>query len=96
MGLNPSYSWRGIWDAKRFLIKGSNWRIGDGTSAKVRKDPWVPGFHNMSHLTNVDIEGMRGAKMSSFLENNQNIWDISKVRAMFNPMVATEILKIMI
>lgn len=64
--------------------------------AKVWKDPWVPGFHNMYHLTNVDIEGMRGAKVSSLLENNQNIWDISKVRAMFSPMVATEILKIMI
>lgn len=39
---------------------------------------------------------MREAMASSLLENDQNGWNINKVRAMFNPKVAAKIVKITI
>lgn len=30
LGSNPSYTWRGIWEARWLLKKGMRWRVGDG------------------------------------------------------------------
>lgn len=31
LGANPSYPWRSIWEASKWLYKGCKWRIGNGT-----------------------------------------------------------------
>lgn len=41
---NPrdSYIWKSIIEIKDNLLKGCCWRIGNGMSKKVWKDPWLP------------------------------------------------------
>ncbi|XP_074300978.1 putative mitochondrial protein AtMg00310 [Silene latifolia] len=42
LGNLPSYSWRGVWAAKRVVLLGARKRIGDGMSTRVWSDPWIP------------------------------------------------------
>lgn len=39
----PSYTRRGIWEAKWVVRRGVRWRVGNGESVRVWSDPWVPG-----------------------------------------------------
>ncbi|XP_016199995.1 uncharacterized protein LOC107641003 [Arachis ipaensis] len=42
MGFFPSFTWRSIWQAKGVLEKGGCWRIENGETMKIWKDPWLP------------------------------------------------------
>lgn len=42
MGVNPSYSWRSMWEAKDVLGRGVRWWIGNGRSVGIWKDKWLP------------------------------------------------------
>ncbi|XP_040987756.1 uncharacterized mitochondrial protein AtMg00310-like [Juglans microcarpa x Juglans regia] len=46
IGTNPSYAWKGIWEAMNLLLKGGRWSIGNGKSVRIWKDYWVPGHPN--------------------------------------------------
>ncbi|GAA0164992.1 hypothetical protein LIER_20503 [Lithospermum erythrorhizon] len=39
-GSNPSFGWRSLLEGRKVLLKGSQWRVGDGRSIDVWKDPW--------------------------------------------------------
>ncbi|KAK1351724.1 hypothetical protein POM88_054007 [Heracleum sosnowskyi] len=41
LGLSGSYSWRSIWGAKALMKEGLIWRVGNGTSIDIWKDPWI-------------------------------------------------------
>lgn len=38
LGLCPSYTWRGIWEARWALRRSMRLRVGDGENIKVCKD----------------------------------------------------------
>ncbi|XP_074291949.1 uncharacterized protein LOC141618767 [Silene latifolia] len=42
LGGNPSYTWRGILEARKVLDRGLRRRIGDGLSTRVWSDAWIP------------------------------------------------------
>ncbi|XP_074293887.1 uncharacterized protein LOC141621071 [Silene latifolia] len=42
LGYNPSYTWRGIIEAREALKHGWRKRIGDGLSTRVWEDAWLP------------------------------------------------------
>jgi hypothetical protein len=42
LGRNPSYAWRSICNAKRLLLNGLIWRVGNGESIKICGDRWIP------------------------------------------------------
>lgn len=31
----PSYTWKGIWEARKWLVAGCQWRIGNGTFVNI-------------------------------------------------------------
>lgn len=35
LGKNPSFAWRGIWKAKRWLEEGCIWWVGDGKHIRI-------------------------------------------------------------
>lgn len=98
--MNPSYAWRGIWEAKNLLIKGGRWSVGDGLSIHIMKDSWILGFQNLE--TEIDSRSMLhngqsaliDGKVASLIDSDTKWWDVSKVRALFNPKIAEEILKL--
>ncbi|KAK9677866.1 hypothetical protein RND81_11G172600 [Saponaria officinalis] len=67
-GHNPSYTWRGIWEAKWVLEKGLRRRIGDGETTSIWKDVW---------LTSTTT----GRLVKDLLRPDGGGWDIDKVRS---------------
>ena len=41
IGHHLSYTWKGLWEAKLVIIKGSRWMIGDGNSVDIWSDCWI-------------------------------------------------------
>jgi len=50
LGAGPSYTWQSIWGAKRVILEGMRWLIGNGESVNVWTDRWLP-----SHLANLKV-----------------------------------------
>lgn len=42
-GPDLSFTWRRIWEAKKFPLKGCRWKIEDGRSVHIWKDTWILG-----------------------------------------------------
>ncbi|XP_035542108.1 uncharacterized mitochondrial protein AtMg00310-like [Juglans regia] len=53
LGGNPSYAWRGIWEAKRLLVQGGRWNVGNGSLIHILNDVWLPGFRNLRQALGV-------------------------------------------
>ncbi|XP_074296913.1 putative mitochondrial protein AtMg00310 [Silene latifolia] len=51
LGTAPSFTWRGILEAREVLKLGARKRIGDGLSTLVWLDPWIPAHDKESHFT---------------------------------------------
>lgn len=48
----------------------------------------------VSKFSHVGIKSTRGKKVQSLVENDSNSWNMEKVKSIFNPHIAVEILKI--
>ncbi|KAK9749032.1 hypothetical protein RND81_02G098100 [Saponaria officinalis] len=42
LGTNPSYTWRGIWEARDVVQLGIRKRIGNGSNTMIWSGPWIP------------------------------------------------------
>jgi hypothetical protein len=40
---NASYTWKSLMYVKKHLISGVLWRVGNGMTIYVTRDPWIPG-----------------------------------------------------
>lgn len=47
LGKCPSYTWRGIWEACKWLVASCQWRIGNGSSVDIWQDPWITGHNSL-------------------------------------------------
>lgn len=59
LGHNPSFTWRVLSTAKKWLLKGCRWRIGDCKITKLWFDNWVPGHQSLlkdGNATSVEDE----------------------------------------
>ncbi|XP_060972589.1 uncharacterized mitochondrial protein AtMg00310-like [Cannabis sativa] len=43
LGLNPSFIWRSLWEAKSLVRMGARKAIGDGKSTMILDEPQLPG-----------------------------------------------------
>ncbi|CAN0906682.1 Putative ribonuclease H protein At1g65750, partial [Linum grandiflorum] len=61
LGGSPSYIWRSIGSTQKLLQRGIRWRLGDGASVKVFKDPWLRDDHDcwVQALPEVGMEDIR-------------------------------------
>ena len=97
LGHNPSYAWRGIWDTRVFLKQGCQRRVGDGKNIRIWHDYWIPGHRNALHDHSVgESQDRKNETVDTLINEETRWWDISKVRALFNPIIAEKILKIVI
>lgn len=94
LGVNPSIAQRGIWEARKVLVRGRRWRIGDSLSAKVWFEPWVPVIKNFSCYSMVNVEEMLDDRVSSLLDSQANRWNVQKINSIFNARVVVAIFKI--
>ncbi|GAA0184346.1 hypothetical protein LIER_31634 [Lithospermum erythrorhizon] len=76
VGANPSFGWRSILEARKLLQKGVRWRIGDGISIVIWKEPWVPcstDFHMADSIVIWRIG--KGARWVSQLLRGGGVWN---------------------
>ncbi|KAM2896759.1 hypothetical protein COP2_006481 [Malus domestica] len=45
VGKRSTWGWKGIMQGKKILERGRRWRVGDGSSIRVKYDPWLPRPH---------------------------------------------------
>lgn len=82
LGANPSLAWRGIWKARKVLMRGRRWRVGDGLSAKIWTEPWFPDFDNLDSFFRVNIDDLSYEKVTSLLDSHTHRWDESTISLM--------------
>lgn len=90
---SASPGWRGIEYGLKLLKKGIIWRIGNGRSIRVWRDPWVP-----RNFTRRPITGKRNCRIKwvSELLTENGAWDAIKVNQNFLPIDAEVILQMLI
>ncbi|KAG6693248.1 hypothetical protein I3842_10G159900, partial [Carya illinoinensis] len=87
---NSSYVWKGILVAIIDLKRGCRWRVGNGKSVNVFKDPWIPDYYLPPNNSEVDED----LKVHSLIDINMGWWNIQALRALFNPNVIQKILQL--
>lgn len=74
------------------LKKGLVWRIGDGASVRIWRDPWIP--RQFSCRTATSRGRCRLHWVADLLNSEGNDWDYHRIRAIFNAADAEAIAKI--
>ncbi|CAL9014415.1 unnamed protein product [Prunus brigantina] len=88
---SSSWGWKGILQGRRLLESGLRWRIGDGTSVQVRKDPWLPTPYTFRTLSrHPDLPSMVHELIDPLLK----IWKEDVINRCFTPEEASRILSI--
>ena len=90
LGLNPSFSWEGIWNAQPIISYGVWWRIGNGTKIRVWHDPRIRGG------TNFRVETPTNPMLAHMTVNDLWIpgvreWDIALLDDLFSEQDARAI-----
>ena len=77
---NCSSTWRGISFGAELILRGLNWRVGDGSKIQFWYDAWVPEFYS---LKNQAISPLSTAqlleKVSDYIYDEE--WNIHKLKS---------------
>lgn len=90
-GGNASPGWKGVEYGLVLLKQGLIWRIGNGKSMKIWRDPWLPREFTRRPIT---VKRHCRLKWVSELIDENGAWDVAKVSQYFWNVDAEEILKI--
>lgn len=97
-GGNPSYAWRGIWEAKNLLIQGGRWIMENGNTIHILNDKWLLGVSDLSKELGTNIQRNHGQQLecpvSSLIDPNFRCWNLANLRALFNPKIVEAMLKL--
>ncbi|KAG2667144.1 hypothetical protein I3760_15G097700 [Carya illinoinensis] len=91
LGANPSFVWRGIWEAKHYLLKGCKWRVGDGKAINIWSDFWLPN-HKLVPVLDSITQSQLNWKVSDLIDDRTRSWDVEKVRRCLPSREAEEVL----
>ncbi|KAL5806378.1 hypothetical protein ACOSQ4_029111 [Xanthoceras sorbifolium] len=91
LGQNPSFIWRSIMWGREVLARGVRWKVGDGLSISIYKDPWLPRPSSFKICSPSWLP--EGATVSALLER-PGFWCEGLVRRSFLPFEADIILGI--
>ncbi|XP_021736509.1 uncharacterized protein LOC110703057 [Chenopodium quinoa] len=81
LGVSRSFSWRRIWSAKALLKEGLIWRIGNGSTVNIWKDPWVADENGM-YITSAAVEGLNN--VNELVDFSKMEWGEDLISSVFN------------
>ncbi|XP_021736564.1 uncharacterized protein LOC110703122 [Chenopodium quinoa] len=81
LGYAGSYSWRSIWSSKSLVKEGVIWRIGNGSTVNVWRDPWVADELGR-FITSKPCEGIN--QVSDLIDFSRFEWNEDLISAHFN------------
>ncbi|CAN6580853.1 unnamed protein product [Malus baccata var. baccata] len=90
-GRGTSWGWKGILEARKVLVRGIRWRVGDGTCINIRKDPWFPKPSTFKARVN---EGLQASMVSDLIDPENREWKIDIVNGGFLKEDVSSILSI--
>lgn len=90
-GGNSSPGWKGIEYGLELLKKGIIWRVGNGHSIRIWRDPWLPRDFSRRPITR---KGNCRIKWVPDLLNDNGEWDLERIQQHFNQIDTDIILKI--
>jgi hypothetical protein len=93
IGHNPSYAWRGIWQARKILMLGCRWSVGNGARIKVMSDPWLRNKDG-AWLPSPQNQGVHNLHVNDLLVANTKMWDREKIESLFPLHIVNHILEI--
>ena len=86
--------WRAIEDAKKVIVKGACYTIGDGTSINVWIDPWVPWIQGFIPTPKEGVLTQPSFKVSQLFDPDLHSWKTNLIRELFDPSSAQAILSL--
>ncbi|KAL8149608.1 uncharacterized protein LOC141704125 [Apium graveolens] len=75
LGNNPSYVWRGIYQALSVVKAGARRKIGDGKDTLVWNVPWLPDAQD-GYVRTVRSDWMIDIKVNNLMSMDEKSWDI--------------------
>ncbi|XP_072088879.1 uncharacterized protein [Arachis hypogaea] len=90
---SPSFTWRSIWQAKGVVEIGGCWRIGDGKTIKIWKDPWLPK-QNGSRIWSPPKILDPNATVETLIREEEKAWNTDLINQIFAPFEARQIQEI--
>ena len=91
LGAYPSYTWRGIWEARWVLKRGLRWRVENGESIKVWKDAWIPGSRRVISPIG---DANPNLEVGVLINPITRTWDVNLVSQLFLPFEQERVLSI--
>nr|XP_023907209.1 uncharacterized protein LOC112018911 [Quercus suber] len=91
--VNSNGSWQSILKARHVISKGATWRIGNGESAFIRGDKWLPDPHSNRVISPQKIFP-GNTRVCALLEEDGSRWSMDRVTEEFLPHEAQIILSI--
>lgn len=93
LGYRPSFTWRSLWSSKSLLLEGLRWRVGNGQSINVWKEPWLNGPQSTTtpkqgSCLNPDM------RVSDLMIEEQGEWDENKLLSTFSAETVNHIKEI--
>ncbi|XP_075633396.1 uncharacterized protein LOC142605854 [Castanea sativa] len=89
------YAWRSILKARKVVLLGARWRIGNGSSVKIFKDSWLLGTHSGRVLSPVSVL-LEEATVDLLIDRDSRWWNTNLVDLIFIPSEAQLIKSIMV
>lgn len=84
VGHKPSFAWRSIIGTRDLVKEGLVWRIGNGESAHIWGDKWLPTPSTYSVQSPPKILD-RGALVRDLIDNDTRWWKKVLIEEIFNP-----------
>ncbi|XP_074318601.1 uncharacterized protein LOC141655419 [Silene latifolia] len=83
LGYNPSYTWRGILEARKEIWSGLRRRIGDGQTTRVWTDAWIPNSQ-AGRVLSPCVPGRENMLVGDLLDENG--WKNDLMTELFLPL----------
>lgn len=85
-----SYAWRSILSARKVIIAGAKWRIGNGLNTQIYQDCWLPGDGSGRVLSPVSVLPT-DAMVANLIDGNLGWWNVLLIDFCFLPFEAQKI-----
>ncbi|KAM2204787.1 hypothetical protein ACFX1S_024390 [Malus domestica] len=80
-GRNTSWGWKGIFEARKVLLQGLRWRVGDGACINIREDLWFP---RPSTFKVKPLVNLQATLVSDLIDSGSNFWRVDLISASFH------------
>uniref|UniRef100_A0A2N9FT78 Uncharacterized protein n=1 Tax=Fagus sylvatica TaxID=28930 RepID=A0A2N9FT78_FAGSY len=88
-----SFAWRSIMQAKKLILAGTSWRVGNGQKIPIKDSKWLPEEGHRKVISPVP-DFPHDAKVADLIKGSPPEWDTEKIRGSFLPYDADAILQI--